>query len=57
MTGLIQVLSDASRAAAVAATVLIRLATLWFAVLLGLIGLAVELSLERRQPARRSSMR
>jgi uncharacterized protein (TIRG00374 family) len=57
MTGLIQVLSDASRAAAVAATVLIRLATLWFAVLLGLIGLAFELSLERRQPARRSSMR
>jgi uncharacterized membrane protein YbhN (UPF0104 family) len=57
MTGLIQVLSDASRAAAVAATVLIRLATLWFAVALGLVGLGVELALERRQPARRSSMR
>jgi glycosyltransferase 2 family protein len=57
MTGLIQVLSDASRAAAVAATVLIRLATLWFAVALGLVGLAVELALERRQPVRRSSMR
>jgi glycosyltransferase 2 family protein len=57
MTGLIQVLSDASRAAAVAATVLIRLVTLWFAVALGLVGLAVELALERRQPVRRSSMR
>jgi glycosyltransferase 2 family protein len=57
MTGLIQVLGDASRAAAVAATVLIRLATLWFAVVLGLAGLGVELLLERRQLARRSSMR
>jgi uncharacterized membrane protein YbhN (UPF0104 family) len=47
MTGLIQVLGDASRAAAVAATVLIRLATLWFAVVLGLAGLGVELLLER----------
>jgi glycosyltransferase 2 family protein len=47
MTGLIQVLGDASRAAAVAATVLIRLATLWFAVVLGLSGLGVELLLER----------
>jgi uncharacterized protein (TIRG00374 family) len=52
MTGLIQVLSDASRAAAVAATVLIRLATLWFAVALGLVGLAVELALERSQRGR-----
>jgi glycosyltransferase 2 family protein len=52
MTGLIQVLSDASRAAAVAATVLIRLATLWFAVALGLVGLAVELALERSQRER-----
>lgn len=52
MTGLIQVLSDASRAAAVAATVLIRLATLWFAVALGLVGLGVELALERSQRGR-----
>ena len=42
MTGLIRVLGDTSRAAAAAATLLIRLATLWFAVALGLIGLAVE---------------
>ena len=42
MTGLIQVLGDVPKAAAVAATVLIRLATLWFAVALGLVGLAVE---------------
>ena len=52
MTGLIQVLSDASRAAAVAATVLIRLATLWFAVALGLVGLGVELALERSKRGR-----
>jgi glycosyltransferase 2 family protein len=52
MTGLIEVLSDASRAAAVAATVLIRLATLWFAVVLGLAGLGVELLLERSRPSR-----
>jgi uncharacterized membrane protein YbhN (UPF0104 family) len=52
MTGLIQVLSDASRAAAVAATVLIRLATLWFAVALGLVGLGVELALERSERGR-----
>jgi uncharacterized membrane protein YbhN (UPF0104 family) len=64
MTGLIQVLGDVSKAAAVAATVLIRLATLWFAVALGLVGLAVEewqYRLQRRraapQPVRRSSMR
>ena len=42
MTGLIQVLGDVPKAAAVAATVLIRLATLWFAVALGLVGLAIE---------------
>jgi uncharacterized membrane protein YbhN (UPF0104 family) len=42
MTGLIQLLGDVPKAAAVAATVLIRLATLWFAVALGLVGLAVE---------------
>jgi glycosyltransferase 2 family protein len=57
MTGLIQVLGEVSKAAAVAATVLIRLATLWFAVALGLVGLAVEERLARRQPVRRSSMR
>jgi outer membrane lipoprotein SlyB len=39
--------------------VLIRLATLWFAVALGLVGLAVEERLARAQPVsvRRSSMR
>ena len=57
MTALIRALGDVSRAAAVAATVLIRLATLWFAVALGLIGLAVEERLARRQPALRSSIR
>jgi uncharacterized protein (TIRG00374 family) len=58
MTGLIQVLGEVPKAAAVAATVLIRLATLWFAVALGLVGLAVEEWLyRRRQPVRRSSMR
>jgi uncharacterized membrane protein YbhN (UPF0104 family) len=54
MTGLIQVLGDVSKAAAVAATVLIRLATLWFAVALGLVGLAVEewqYRLQRRREA------
>jgi uncharacterized membrane protein YbhN (UPF0104 family) len=57
MTGLIRVLGDVSKAGAVAATVLIRLATLWFAVALGLAGLAVDEVLFRRQPVRRSSMR
>jgi uncharacterized membrane protein YbhN (UPF0104 family) len=57
MTGLIRVLGDVSKAGAVAATVLIRVATLWFAVGLGLVGLAVEEFLYRRQPVRRSSMR
>jgi uncharacterized membrane protein YbhN (UPF0104 family) len=57
MTGLIRVLGDVSRAGAVAATLLIRLATLWFAVALGLVGLAVDEVLFRRQPVRRSSMR
>jgi glycosyltransferase 2 family protein len=57
MTGLMRVLGDVPKAAAVAATVLIRLATLWFAVALGLVGLAVEEWLYRRQPVRRSSMR
>jgi uncharacterized membrane protein YbhN (UPF0104 family) len=57
MTGLIRVLGDVPRAAAAAATVLIRLATLWFAVVLGLVGLAVEERLSRTQTALRSSMR
>jgi uncharacterized membrane protein YbhN (UPF0104 family) len=54
MTGLIRVLGDVSRAGAVAATVLIRAATLWFAVALGLVGLAVEewqYRLQRRREA------
>ncbi|HXZ56334.1 MAG TPA: lysylphosphatidylglycerol synthase transmembrane domain-containing protein [Gaiellaceae bacterium] len=49
MTGLIRALGDVSKAGAAAATVLIRLATLWFAVALGLAGLAVEQRLARRQ--------
>lgn len=57
MTALIRALGDTSKAAAAAATVLIRLSTLWFAVVLGLIGLAVEERLARSQPVRRSSMR
>jgi uncharacterized membrane protein YbhN (UPF0104 family) len=50
MTGLIMILGDVPRAAAAAATVLIRLATLWFGVALGLVGLAVEERLARRNP-------
>jgi uncharacterized membrane protein YbhN (UPF0104 family) len=42
ITGLIRALGDVSKAAAAAATVLIRLATLWFAVALGVVGLALE---------------
>lgn len=57
MIGLIRVLGDTTRAAAAAATVLIRLATLWFAVALGLLGLAVEARVRRAQPVSRSSMR
>jgi uncharacterized protein (TIRG00374 family) len=58
MIGLIRVLGNTSRAAAAAATLLIRLATLWFAVALGVIGLAVESRVAARaQPVRRSSMR
>lgn len=52
MTGLIRVLGDAPKAAAAAATVLIRLATLWFAVAVGLVALAVEERLARRSAAR-----
>ena len=55
MTGLIRVLGDVPRAAAVAATVLIRLATLWFAVALGLVGLAVEEWQYRSQRRREAS--
>ncbi len=47
MTGLIRHLGDTTKVSAAAATVLIRLATLWFAVALGLIGLAVEERLAR----------
>jgi uncharacterized membrane protein YbhN (UPF0104 family) len=57
MTGLIRALGDTSKASAAAATVLIRLATLWFAVALGLVGLAVEERFSRRQPVRRVSIR
>ncbi len=49
MTALFVALANMSRSDAVAATVLIRLATLWFAVLLGLVALAVELRLGRRR--------
>jgi glycosyltransferase 2 family protein len=56
MTGLIRALGDTTKVAAAAATVLIRLATLWFAVALGLVGLAVEERLARAQTARRSCM-
>ncbi len=45
MTGLFHRLGDVSQASAAAATVLVRLATLWFAVALGLVALAIE---ERR---------
>jgi uncharacterized membrane protein YbhN (UPF0104 family) len=51
MTGLMRVLGDVSKAAAAAATVLIRIATLWFAVALGLLGLALEERLARRRRA------
>jgi uncharacterized membrane protein YbhN (UPF0104 family) len=57
MAALIKTLGDTTKAQAAAATLLIRFATLWFAVALGLVGLAVEEGLYRRQPVRRSSMR
>jgi uncharacterized membrane protein YbhN (UPF0104 family) len=50
MTGLFRVLSDVPADAAAAATVLIRLATLWYAVALGSLFLALE---RRREAARR----
>ena len=55
--------SSIPRADAAAAVVLIRLATLWFAVVLGLAALALETRLARRyasaepEPERRSSIR
>ena len=51
MAGLMRALGDVSKAGAAAATVLIRLATLWFAVAIGLVGLAVEQRLARKAPA------
>jgi len=67
-TGFLRVLADVPPAAAAAATVLARLATLWFAVAFGLVGLAVDHRLARGdsqpdsaepgpEPARRSSIR
>jgi len=63
-TGLLRVLADVPPAGAAAATVLTRLSTLWFAVALGLVALAVDQRLNRQplavpgsEPARRSSMR
>jgi uncharacterized membrane protein YbhN (UPF0104 family) len=52
MAGLLRAL-DVARADAAAATVLIRLATLWFAVALGVVALAVEERLARRAVAAR----
>jgi uncharacterized membrane protein YbhN (UPF0104 family) len=52
MTGLFRRLGDVTNASAAAATVLVRLATLWFAVALGLVALALE---ERRARSRASS--
>jgi uncharacterized membrane protein YbhN (UPF0104 family) len=63
MTALFLALSPIPRADAAAAVVLIRLATLWFAVALGLTALAVETRLARSyasaepEPERRSSIR
>ena len=54
MIGLIRVLGNTSRAAAAAATLLIRLATLWFAVALGLLGLAVESRVAARSKSGRA---
>jgi uncharacterized membrane protein YbhN (UPF0104 family) len=47
MTGLFGRLGDVSNASAAAATVLVRLATLWFAVVLGLVALAIDERLAR----------
>ncbi len=48
MAGLFRRLGDATNASAAAATVLVRLATLWFAVAIGLAALLVEERLARR---------
>lgn len=48
MTGLLRALSGVPAAGAAAATVLIRLATLWFAVAVGLAALAAEARLARK---------
>jgi uncharacterized membrane protein YbhN (UPF0104 family) len=66
-TGLLQALADVPKADAAAATILVRLSTLWFAVVLGLIALAVDQRLahaasyvpeptEPESPLRRSSI-
>lgn len=52
MTGLFRRLGDVTNASAAAATVLVRLSTLWFAVALGLVALALE---ERRARSSSSS--
>ena len=52
MTGLLRALSGATAAGAAAATVLIRIATLWFAVAVGLLALALEERLARRAAER-----
>ncbi len=49
MAGLLHALGDVSRADAAAATVLIRLATLWFAVAIGLVALGIESRLDSRR--------
>jgi uncharacterized protein (TIRG00374 family) len=54
LTGLLQGLGDVTKAGAAAATVLIRLATLWFAVALGLVALAYEERVSSRRSAARS---
>lgn len=51
MTALLQLLAGLARAEAVAATVLIRLVTLWFAVAVGLVALAAEQRFARRRAA------
>ena len=50
MTGLLRALSGTSAAGAAAATVLIRIATLWYAVAVGLVALAIEERISRRGP-------
>lgn len=52
MTGLLRALSGTSAAGAAAATVLIRIATLWFAVVVGLVALALEAHVARRAAGR-----